>query len=193
MSSLRHVRTAAGKQVVIGKELGKGGEGTVYQLEGDQKIAVKLYHQGQAAERRDKVTAMVSARWHSTTPYVAFPIDLLINPTGNFVGFTMRRVGHQRPIHNLYSPTSRRTTFPKADFRFLLRTALNISRAVAGVHQTGCVIGDVNQSGFLVGAGAVAELVGIEGGVVSGVINLESSDVGSSDRRPRHEEHYHEA
>jgi hypothetical protein len=41
--------------------------------------------------------------------------------------------------------------------------------------------------------GAVAELVGIEGGVVSGVINLESSDVGASDRRPRHEEHYHEA
>src|SRR6266567_4625396 len=40
--------------------------------------------------------------------------------------------------------------------------------------------------------GAVAELVGIEGGVVSGVINLESSDVGASDRRPHHEEHYHE-
>jgi uncharacterized protein len=34
----------------------------------------------------------------------------------------------------------------------------------------------------------VAELVGIEGGVVSGVFNLESSDVGASDRRPRHEE-----
>jgi hypothetical protein len=40
--------------------------------------------------------------------------------------------------------------------------------------------------------GPVAELVGIEGGVVSGVINLESSDVGASDRRPRHEENYHE-
>ena len=40
--------------------------------------------------------------------------------------------------------------------------------------------------------GPVAELVGIEGGVVSGVFNLESSDVGASDRRPRHEESYHE-
>ena len=40
--------------------------------------------------------------------------------------------------------------------------------------------------------GPVAELVGIEGGVVSGVFNLESSDVGASDRRPRHEENYHE-
>jgi hypothetical protein len=41
--------------------------------------------------------------------------------------------------------------------------------------------------------GPVAGLVGIEGGVVSGVINLESSGVSASDRRPRHDERYHEA
>ena len=40
--------------------------------------------------------------------------------------------------------------------------------------------------------GGVAGVVGIEGGVVSGVINLESSDVGASDWRPRHEQHYQE-
>jgi hypothetical protein len=40
---------------------------------------------------------------------------------------------------------------------------------------------------------AVAGLVGIEGGVVSGVINLESSGVEAPDWRPRHDEHYHEA
>src|ERR1700704_6331643 len=41
-------------------------------------------------------------------------------------------------------------------------------------------------------AGSVAGVVGIEGGVVSGVINLESSGVGASDWRPRHEELYQE-
>jgi hypothetical protein len=40
--------------------------------------------------------------------------------------------------------------------------------------------------------GGVAGVVGIEGGVVSGVINLESSSVGASDWRPRHEELYQE-
>jgi hypothetical protein len=40
--------------------------------------------------------------------------------------------------------------------------------------------------------GGVAELVGIEGGVVSGVINLESSGVEASDWRPRHDEQYDE-
>ena len=40
--------------------------------------------------------------------------------------------------------------------------------------------------------GRVAELVGIEGGVVSEVINLESSGVRVPDRRPRHGQQYHE-
>jgi hypothetical protein len=52
--------------------------------------------------------------------------------------------------------------------------------------------GTQTQQGRSVPGGPVAELVGIEGGVVSGVFNLESSDVGASDRRPRHEERYHE-
>jgi hypothetical protein len=42
-------------------------------------------------------------------------------------------------------------------------------------------------------SGAVARLVGNEGGVVSGVFNLESSGVEAPDWRPRHDEHYHEA
>ena len=41
--------------------------------------------------------------------------------------------------------------------------------------------------------GAVAELVGIGCGVVSGVFNLESSGIEAPDWRPRHDEHYHEA
>src|SRR5277367_1692093 len=40
---------------------------------------------------------------------------------------------------------------------------------------------------------AVAGLVGIEGGVVSGVINLESSGVEAPDWRPRHDGRYYEA
>jgi hypothetical protein len=41
--------------------------------------------------------------------------------------------------------------------------------------------------------GPVAGLVGIDGGVVSGVTNLESPGVRAPGRRPRHEEGYHDA
>jgi hypothetical protein len=43
------------------------------------------------------------------------------------------------------------------------------------------------------GQGPVAGLVGFEGGVVSGVINLESLGVRAPSRRPRHENRYHDA
>jgi hypothetical protein len=42
-------------------------------------------------------------------------------------------------------------------------------------------------------SGPVAGSVGIEGGVVSGVINLESLGVRAPSRRPRHENRYHDA
>jgi hypothetical protein len=42
-------------------------------------------------------------------------------------------------------------------------------------------------------ARGVARLVGNEGGVVSGVINLESSGVEAPNWRPRHDKYYHEA
>ena len=40
--------------------------------------------------------------------------------------------------------------------------------------------------------GAVAEVVGIWGGVVSGVLNPADSGVGAPDWRPRHDEEYHD-
>jgi len=40
--------------------------------------------------------------------------------------------------------------------------------------------------------GAVAKLVGIECGVVSGCFNPNESSVDALDRRPRHDDHYHE-
>ena len=69
-------------------------------------------------------------------------------------------------------------------------------RKLLGKYDGLIIIGAVQVDRILymvVASGAVAELVGIEGGVVSGVINLESSGVEASDWRPRHDEQYHEA
>jgi hypothetical protein len=57
-------------------------------------------------------------------------------------------------------------------------------------HQISCSVpwsGRLSRSTI---AGPVAELVGIEGGVASGVTNLESPSVEVPGRRPRHEECY---
>jgi hypothetical protein len=63
--------------------------------------------------------------------------------------------------------------------------------AIPREHLQTAAVGRLESNGN--SGGAVAELVGNEGGVVSGVFNLESSGVEASDWRPRHDEHYHEA
>ena len=76
----------------------------------------------------------------------------------------------------------------------VIRWADLVSRAVLlGYAPRGASLTLTTQSRSDKPHGPVRGLVGIEGGVVSGVINLESPGVRAPGRRPRHDEHYHEA
>jgi DNA-binding helix-hairpin-helix protein with protein kinase domain len=159
VSSRRGMRTQNGRAIALGAELGNGGEGVVYEVQADAAVAAKIYHRDKRAKRQQKVEAIVAAQLCKTTSRVAFPIDALFDSGNQFLGFTMARIARTKPIHNLYSPTSRKTSFPQATFPFLIHTALNIATAVAKVHNTGCVIGDINHSGILIADDAIATLI----------------------------------
>jgi DNA-binding helix-hairpin-helix protein with protein kinase domain len=149
----------AGKSAELSKHLGRGGEGDVYAMPGQTDQAVKVYKENLRRSREGKVRAMVESRLADKTDLVAFPSAIATDNAGIFAGFTMRLVSGYRPIHELYSPKSRKIHFPKADYRFLVRTAQNVARAVATVHQASCVIGDFNHSGVLVAVDATVALI----------------------------------
>jgi len=154
------------QEIVIGKDrvsvaelIGKGGEGEVYAIKGRSGLAVKIYNTSLRAKREDKVRAMVGEGLAVKTDLIAYPGDIVTDRRGNFLGFVMRLVSGYRPLHELYSPKSRHRHFPKADYRFIVHAALNVARAVGKVHQTGCVIGDLNHSGVLVARDATVALI----------------------------------
>lgn len=154
------------QEIFIGKDrvsvaelIGKGGEGEVYAIKGRSGQAVKIYNTGLRAKREDKVRAMVGEGLAVRTDLVAYPGEVVTDHRGNFLGFVMRLVSGYRPLHELYSPKSRQRHFPKADYRFIIRAALNVARAVGKVQQTGCVIGDLNHSGVLVAQDATVALI----------------------------------
>ncbi|ODV18584.1 MAG: hypothetical protein BGP24_22460 [Lysobacterales bacterium 69-70] len=149
----------AGKRTALGKPLGRGGEGDVYALPEQAGLAVKIYKEAIRSSREGKVRAMVESRLAERTTLVAFPTALATDGSGAFAGFAMRLVSGYRPIHELYSPKSRKIQFPQADYRFLVQAAQNAARAVATVHQTDCVIGDFNHSGVLVANNATVTLI----------------------------------
>ncbi|MFC6687795.1 helix-hairpin-helix domain-containing protein [Jhaorihella thermophila] len=154
------------QEIFIGKDrvsvaelIGKGGEGNVYAIKGRSGLAAKIYNTGLRAKREDKVRAMVGEGLAVKTDLVAYPGEVVTDRRGNFLGFVMRLVSGYRPLHELYSPKSRQRHFPKSDYRFIVHAALNVARAVGKVHQTGCIIGDLNHSGILVAQDATVALI----------------------------------
>jgi len=149
----------SGKKTRLGSLLGRGGEGDVYFVEGRPGEAVKLYKSELRGPREAKVFAMVGSQLSERTNLVAFPLEVATDESGRFAGFIMRLVSKCRAIHELYGPKSRKIQFPTADYRFLVRAAGNVARAVAAVHEMDCVIGDFNHSGVLVSPTATVALI----------------------------------
>ena len=154
------------QDIIIGKDrvsvaemIGKGGEGEVYAIKGRAGQAVKIYNANLRPKRERKVRAMVGEGLAVKTNLIAYPGEIVTDRNGNFLGFVMRLVSGYRPLHELYSPKSRMRLFQKADYRFLIHAASNVARAVGKVHQTGCVIGDLNHSGILVAPDATVALI----------------------------------
>lgn len=144
------VTTSCGRRLHLGGILGKGGEGTIFHVEGDSKIAVKIYTDGEERVRQLKLEAMIADRLHERTPFVAFPIETVAANKATFAGFTMRKAVGAKLMHQLCTPGDRKTEFPDANFRFMVRVALNFARAVANINSLGAVIGDINESGVLI-------------------------------------------
>lgn len=151
--------TADGRPLQLGSRIGKGGEGEVYTVAGSAETVVKLYTVADLRSREAKIRKMIADRLANSSAMIAFPVDLVCNAQGGFAGFTMRKVSEHQALHELYSPGARKVAFPKADYRFLVRAAANIARAVAAAHNAGCVIGDINHSGILVSDKAMAALI----------------------------------
>lgn len=143
----------------LGKRIGRGGEGEVFAVTGRAGQAAKIYRAELRASRESKVRAMVLGGLAAKTDLVAYPGEIATDPSGKFLGFLMRLVSGYGPLHELYSPKSRQRHFPKADYRFVVRAALNVARAIGKVHQTECVIGDLNHSGVLVSQDATVALI----------------------------------
>ena len=139
--------------------IGRGGEGVVYSLDGDSEHAVKIYTTPELDQKCSKITAMVHHGFSLESSLAAFPISIVRGEHSEFLGFTMKLINDHKPIHELYSPGSRKKIFPHADYRFIVRTSANFAKAVASVHQAGCVIGDINHSGILVSQKGTVSLI----------------------------------
>ncbi|MDD1702980.1 MAG: hypothetical protein LUQ31_08390 [Methanoregula sp.] len=150
-----------GSHVVLGKKVGSGGEGDVYEIAPHKKdILAKIYHKPLSDEKQEKLRLMVRGCNDDLKEFAAWPLDVLhAGQKGQVCGFIMPRITDCEPIHKVYGPSHRKESFPNADWKFLVRTAKNLAAAFYIIHKYGYVIGDVNEGNILVTKKACVRLI----------------------------------
>lgn len=149
MKKAERIVNGSGAQVIFGQELGRGGEGSVYEVMGRSDLVAKLYHKPLPKEKQEKIEAMVRLKTERLLRFTVWPVDVLLGAGRRVVGFLMPVLKGQE-IHKLYGPKTRLSEFPQAGYSFLVHTAANLARAFAAVHEEGHVVGDINHSNFYV-------------------------------------------
>lgn len=148
-----------GRLVSIGKELGKGGEGIVSEINGDYSVVAKVYLKLPSPEKSKKITKMIEIGNKRLYKLAAWPLASLHNFKGNVIGFVMPKLTDQKPIYELYSPKLRLQNFSLADWRFLIHAATNTARAFSVIHDSGNVVGDVNHGNLVVSQDATVYFI----------------------------------
>ncbi|MDA0244144.1 MAG: hypothetical protein OT477_12065 [Chloroflexi bacterium] len=118
-----------------------GGEGMVFAL-GDDR-AVKVYHQTTAAQQQ-KLAQFVGVSMAGRLPAaVIAPQELIYNPQGEIIGFTMRRMAAEaQPFKKLANPQYDRQH--KLGIPQLVAYLQDIHTTLNALHQQGIVVGDLN-------------------------------------------------
>lgn len=141
------------KHVVIGskkvqldqnKVLGTGGEATVVRCD---NRAVKIYHNPND-KRVAKLKAFCNA--HLKLPSnVCAPQDLVYNPTGEVVGFTMPLIPAGREVVQQLSRKSFRKSNPACNSTFITDLFVHSYKTTEALHSDNIVVGDYSDLNFL--------------------------------------------
>jgi len=152
---------SSGNRILLGRKIGSGGEGDVYEtLPSHVNVVAKIYHKPLETQKQEKLLLMARGCNDELKSISAWPTDVLhATESGPVIGFLMPKISDYEPVHKVYGPTHRKEHFPHADWRFLVRTAKNLAAAFFVIHKFGYVIGDVNEGNILVNDEACVRLI----------------------------------
>ena len=177
--------TGKGSVINLGSMLGKGGEGTVYEVPTNSMQVAKLYHRVPDARKQSKLRFMATMPNEKLLSYSAWPLETLHETiNGQVVGFLMPKVTGREAIHILYSPAHRRQEYPRAAWDFLLLAARNTAAAFNTLHDQGHIVGDVNQGNVVVGSDSKVQLIDCDSYQINANGNLHLCEVGVSHFTP---------
>jgi len=166
------------EQYIISREIGRGGEGAVYELRTHSGLVLKKYNEPLTADKISKLKLMVAMRSPAIEAYSAWPVDLVRDDTGFFCGFVMKKLSGYAPLHNVFSPMDRKKMFPDKGYNFLVHVARNLATAFFKLHEAGLVVGDVNEGNILISSSGLVAFIDCDSFQVKGEATYHYCEVG---------------
>src|SRR5712692_445747 len=106
-----------GCPLTLGPLLGRGGEGSVFNVANCPDLVAKVYDEPKPANHEVKLRAMLGLAQKELCDVAAWPTATLHErPGGPVRGLVMRKIKDFKEVHFLYSPAHRKTAFPQADW-----------------------------------------------------------------------------
>ncbi|MEX2091038.1 MAG: hypothetical protein WD971_00095 [Pirellulales bacterium] len=143
---------AARRPIPVGNEIGRGGEGSVYEVANDRSVVVKIYHKILLEPNQIQKLRVMANSWSGPLEQIsAWPRKIVsATPKGDPCGLLMQKMEGAHPLHELYGTSNRRRHFPDVGWHHLVLAARNVAAAFNTLHAAGIVVGDVNQGNLLV-------------------------------------------
>lgn len=124
----------------LGTPIGKGGEGTVYQI--DKNLACKIYSLSKLTRQKiEKIKLMISKPIYDQD--ICWPIDLVMNSYNEVVGYTMP-IAKGHLLQKIQSRAFVQEYFPKWKKKDIVQLAYTIIQKFYYLHQRNIIVGDIN-------------------------------------------------
>ena len=132
---------------IIEPAIGKGGEGSIYKIDGMPNFVLKVFADSKRTQERErKLLAMIASTVsNKIMKHVTWPKDVVYK-NGRFAGYVMPKISNNKNLNIMYVPSK----YNKDKFIKKIKIAMNLCAAIHSVHNAGQVCGDFNPNNITV-------------------------------------------
>lgn len=147
---LVHVENNGGMaRLRLGAQLGEGGEGNAYLIDGLPNAVAKIFDLGHVTRHREEKVSLLIQR-SPVYAGICFPSAIVKNPDGQFVGYVMPRAGGKEFQRTLFNPRRFKEEFPHWTKADLVDVCIAFLEKVIYLHSLNIVLGDINPKNLMV-------------------------------------------
>ena len=146
-------KTIDGTPIRLRDEIGSGGEGGVYELDGDIQRVAKIWHMERRVDERivkvSKMCRMDVTLRINDDPVLAWPEELIFEHR-SVVGYVMPKVNNYFTLFDCLTPFRRRQNNLSIGPDDIPVLASRIASIFAVLHANKCYVGDINPQNILI-------------------------------------------